>query len=440
MLQPSCLSDLKRFVCASVYMPVTHTGVLFPCKDICTAVTYLGTSCAGVLEGVHAAPDCSLPFYIDSTNPSVCNAMATSRGKQLVSNGAEPYIGATCAGITTNVYIPAATMVNPLLAPLQPPFVVQSMLEMAVTTWQDAIPQFLTSECLTNYRKLACGTVLMAPYESHALDFLFGPLQLPSFPDHQVCVDFNSACASFIAVFPAFATNCSATTKAGLHLYPKGPQSIFNLNLGWAEIDMISPSNKLFNTTLTLHTQCPYAYAVPDHPEYEGISYIAGSGCAIACPMIIYPEETISRFRLFYEWSNYLVFHPLVILILFNIYLTQKDKRKLYLIVVGVSLFAIDLMTYVSYRKSAVLSACESNATLFSAKTYLHNHGSYAPFMSCYMSAIIINFFLSYTLPWVYFAVCGELFCRVVFEMKSIEKANRCWFAKYSEIFLLMLL
>ena len=73
----ACLTDMKRLICASVYLqcapgivpddpatyPLLYGFIPFPykrpCSSVCNAVLYTGHSCAGLLEALGAAPDCS---------------------------------------------------------------------------------------------------------------------------------------------------------------------------------------------------------------------------------------------------------------------------------------------------------------------------------------------------------------------------------------------
>jgi hypothetical protein len=75
-MNSACLSDLKRLICANVYLPcatgitpddpstypLLYGAIPFPykrpCESICTSVLYSGNSCAGLLEGLGSAPDC----------------------------------------------------------------------------------------------------------------------------------------------------------------------------------------------------------------------------------------------------------------------------------------------------------------------------------------------------------------------------------------------
>ena len=96
LLQPDCLSDYKRLICASIYLPVIGAVLIHPCRDICNAASHAGSSCGGLLEAFGFVINCSKPFFIDSIDPNMCNTMAYSNGRQLVADQKEPYVGATC--------------------------------------------------------------------------------------------------------------------------------------------------------------------------------------------------------------------------------------------------------------------------------------------------------------------------------------------------------
>lgn len=76
-LNAHCKSDMKRLVCAMVYLP-TSPGTSShkqPCKSLCDATTYLGTSCAGMMEAFGTSVNCSSELFDSSNNPELCNAM-----------------------------------------------------------------------------------------------------------------------------------------------------------------------------------------------------------------------------------------------------------------------------------------------------------------------------------------------------------------------------
>lgn len=96
----------------------------------------MGSTCRGIIEGLGLAVDCSA---VDSNstllydpNPLTCNSMAYSKSFSLVSDQFEPYIGSVCKGIISKVYLPDPSTINPLLAPLLPPYVLQSVTEAVV--------------------------------------------------------------------------------------------------------------------------------------------------------------------------------------------------------------------------------------------------------------------------------------------------------------------
>lgn len=76
-LNAECKSDMKRLVCAMVYLPTTPNSALTkrPCKALCDATTYLGTSCAGMMEAFGTAVNCSSQVFDPSNDPTTCNAM-----------------------------------------------------------------------------------------------------------------------------------------------------------------------------------------------------------------------------------------------------------------------------------------------------------------------------------------------------------------------------
>ena len=131
-----------------------------------------------------------------------------------------------CAGITKEVFIPSSLAIMPLLAPMQPSYVIQQIIEQ---TLSQRLSKLLSNPtqgqtCKFALRKLICGTYFLLPRlqvrESlllksgvtfNALNVLTTEgvnvsmlrqhtFYLPSFPSQSVCTEYFSACFSSATV------------------------------------------------------------------------------------------------------------------------------------------------------------------------------------------------------------------------------------------------
>lgn len=202
ILPVKCQTSLKKAVCSQVYLKcpnnfnqtnyATYNYGIFsdiqkafpipferPCLNICDDVN---RECLGLLKLFGRHFDCKERFdysyhkynslvnasyagpfpYIYDQSPSsiICNAMPAVA---LVAGGMEPYLGKTCAGIVTSVYVPPGPKVSLLLAPMQSPYVVQTIIENEIKTALDALPPFLSQECHLSIRKFICGSGFLHP-------------------------------------------------------------------------------------------------------------------------------------------------------------------------------------------------------------------------------------------------------------------------------------
>jgi hypothetical protein len=102
--------------------------------------------------------------------------------------------------------VPSAPAVNAQLAPMQPPYVVQSIIEQGIQAKLAQLPVYVSAQCQAAARKLACGVAFMAPElqsDTAVQRYLGTELYMPQFPDKSVCYEYNAACAGFIAAAQA---------------------------------------------------------------------------------------------------------------------------------------------------------------------------------------------------------------------------------------------
>ena len=174
--------------------------------------------------------------YVGLLNSSTAtkNIMITSGS----SGYEDPVAYAACAGISTQVYIPAEGISPYLLSgssisgganPLGRPFAYQNATELALRSFFASLPSWLGGKCYTSLRRLMCAALMPAAttstlreviYSSSSLAASNGGVQralwdllvsgfnssssednassyeiaLPSYPDESLCTDFQTHC------------------------------------------------------------------------------------------------------------------------------------------------------------------------------------------------------------------------------------------------------
>jgi hypothetical protein len=348
ILPNSCQVALKKQVCSNVYLKcqpgidLTNTSTynykIFsdfsinvpmpfqrPCKSVCVNTN---TECLGLLGLLGMTNDCDatydysqgavglLPYHYDSTNNSAqCNAMTKTFD---VGASSEPYVmGATgaCYGIVDNVYIPPSNKVSVHLAPLLPPYVVQSIIDAALSQNFNALPKFVSEDCHLNMRKYFCRSYLIkpesvnygdaftaagvAPYYSafqaagvNIAKLVTQSVVVPAYPHKDVCLAYEDTCGGFIelAKTAALVPNCSAVSYAtgiAVKTFPTASQSILVLPLttsgGTLYVPFTSSPDTVSSASETYTATCPDGFVVPDEPDDSRITWIPGTGCASAC-------------------------------------------------------------------------------------------------------------------------------------------------------------
>lgn len=353
ILPTSCQESVKKLVCSMIYrkcppgidltklatynyniysdVGITNVPLPFqrPCSSVCTNVE---KKCLGVLKLFNTDQNCSSRFqyappvpqafnpmqFDSSNNGSICNPMSA---KVIVQSTREPYLQAktptgACYGIISEVYVPPAQLVNPALAPMQRPFLVQSLIEQQLTKdLFSRLPVWLSTECNSALRTYFCSSTLMRPeiqiigkvFEANNLpllmvrnilsargvnsSFLDHKFYLPSYPHQSVCENYHKQCSSFIssAGIAALVPNCSSRVSPGSSImkYPKDAQTITKLTLNGLDVPFKTRPNYLNSSTLyqplSFKTNCPHGFVVPDNKEDEDVIWIPGSGCAMSC-------------------------------------------------------------------------------------------------------------------------------------------------------------
>lgn len=464
----ACLSDLKRLTCASVYLKCVEnvipdnfatyaltnvsTGSNIqiplpferPCKSLCTAVTYMGKSCGGILEALGAAPNClqttpSLYFdvttlqltpitlsFFDSSNSKSCNSVASSASLPLVAQATEPYIGTICKGLVSEILVPSSATVDKSFAPLQPPFVLQTIQEKILSVVESYIPRYLTKDCLQAQRAVMCSLFFLTPFPSNQLSFLFGTVYLPSFPNRNICQNYAKSCPVLIAASPSAAINCSGTIPGtSIKLFPTANQTIVSLPLGYFTVDLQSPPHSIVPSSsyVEITTECPYGFVVPEDLSKKSIVWATGTGCAFACPSAFIPPSEYDYINSQYSiglWVTYIVY----LMQLINMYVLKPSKRNVFIIIIIVmNLSNIVYIIRNLIAKTFSDTICDSNASWY---TYAGRFESANSFM-CTVIAFV-NLIMSFLSYWCLMALSIEIWIRVVLGVKDVRPYKRYYF------------
>jgi hypothetical protein len=282
ILQPSCLIELKRLVCGSVYLKCvpgldfsdlsTYNYAVYndvgltlpipfqrPCRSLCSVVTASASVCWGLLPFFGAQPNCSA--LMDYSNGAVslipgqfgdlgedCNGM---NGGSTVASTKEIYISqknGACAGLTTELYVPPAQkiLVGAVggFAPLQVPFQMQLIMETFLRSIFTGPSTSVEPECFSALRKLFCAKVFMKPTLHHITETLTAQqlsvlaskgvnrtglstskIYVPSYPAYDLCTSYLSQCPISLTQQSIFAVNCSAMVS-GVRQFPSTNQTV----------------------------------------------------------------------------------------------------------------------------------------------------------------------------------------------------------------------
>jgi hypothetical protein len=193
------------------------------------------------------------------------------------------------------------------------------------------------------------------------------------------------------------------------------------IDLGFIVVPIATSPNWMNKTTAVFETECPYGYVVPSDPTKASITWLPGTGCAIACPQPLYPPDQFDRLLVFNRDSA--VFAICCIVFLFtNALLTSPAKRNYYLVILGVIdfIFFVSQFHFISIAiqtplkdgfLSVLVSACDTNASWTDSSVN----------QACNFEGII-----SYIFYWgncfVFSCFIFELWLRIVLGMKKVTK------------------
>ena len=119
-----------------------------PCQATCDAVA---AACPA-----HVLTDLGVTCSTDATT-------CVSGQDVVVGAVTEAYEGTACAGLVTDIAVPPGPAVDSTIAPLQPPSVVQALVEARVQALQAQIPTWASAACQRAARAAVCARHVALP-------------------------------------------------------------------------------------------------------------------------------------------------------------------------------------------------------------------------------------------------------------------------------------
>ena len=368
-LSSTCVSQLVSYTCSQIYWkcnpgvaadPTNSTlynyqvysnpslGLPFqrPCVSVCANVFQpppAVKACSGTLfPMIGTLPNCSaridyslgnhggaLPYVFDRTpnspycfvpqNLPVAGAVEQYRPDPDLKN-------APCSGLVDKFVIPPANRLNASFTLLQPPGVVQRMLNLRLGESFSKFPAFIQPECYYALQKFLCYSTFLKPFKNslkqalsysqitlpsnpmmlqQVAPFLPMNLTVPSYPEVGVCEDFNLQCRKLLPMLmqssSALNPDCNRTVN-GAHIFPIARQTVSTIVVNTAVLKgtvkfYSDPNTNLYYNETQVNNagyeaSCPTGYVIPEHPDNEDVRWIGGTACAMGCLSPIWtPDE-----------------------------------------------------------------------------------------------------------------------------------------------------
>lgn len=426
MLPIACQIGIKNLVCSNIYLkcpdgiqlnsPFTGWNLAIynalplpfqrPCASVCTSIQSkcLGlTSLLGINFNCSAQYDYSHGYFSSSVpqplqydplnNNATCNAMTANFQ---ISSTREPYLKSNdpkgaCYGFTTELFIPPSSSVSATLAPLQPPYVIQTAIESTLAANFAKLPVFMSSSCSIALRRYFCSSYMIRPQTEVLGDILKAngltaqqiaylsykgfnmaailaySINLPSYPHRSICLDYQNKCSGFIAAanLPIFIPYCNAM-NGPVAKYPTDNQTIQNLPIEALHLTIplvTSPNVATVSPLVSYSTKCPQGYVVPNRVDRR-TTWVPGTGCAVSCkaPYWSYTEwSQLERLAQVLGWIGLVL---ISVLLLSN--LLDSHRRKHQMLVTSLGFFSmlatlyITIMSFIPFEDRF----CASNAVL----------------------------------------------------------------------------
>eukprot|EP01040_Poterioochromonas_malhamensis_P015104 gene15104-16846_t len=361
-LSQTALNNLVRLTCSNLYLkcadsvvpsdPTTYNyeiyqtakskrfGVPFyrPCISVCAPFA-VQTQANALLSVAGSLPSCTGTFdYSYTLNTSMAiptydsNTTHVTQGKCFVpatrsfAIATQPYVnnGGPCDGfVGSTFFTPFGNVFNSSFAVVQSTGVPRVLLDAAVKKSIPTFPPFVTEDCRKSFKQYVCYSAYFNPAQVTVLgaiqqnnintsslpqSFTYLAsyvLNLPEYPDYEVCTHFVKSCATILKTSGA-KINCtakSATSTVGARAFPEQKQAVASVALTSLGVTLkvyTEPnSNGTYNATAdatSYATSCPSGFVIPDDPNNPDVQWVTGTACAIPCRAPLWTHD---------EWDYY---------------------------------------------------------------------------------------------------------------------------------------
>ena len=410
-----------------------------PCKSVCAAASYTGSTCQGLLEGmgVMAGGVCNDSSQFDP-NSATCNAISGSLfGTVTVAPHKEPYIGSACAGIVTETYLGDTAKIAemPGLSPLLPPYVQQGLIEMTTAPIFAATPRFLYDSCSVEQRKFFCALKYMPPQTLTALNSMFGPVYMPKFPSQASCQTYRKTCSPFITdLGKTLDFNCATEVSPGTPLFPVANvilAAVPNGSGGYIYLQT-DVNDQTAAVGYSLGVQCPYGFSSGEQKGKETSDYVYMlrtntyettaepiSPCKLQCPALA--VDTFDDFKAQQDRQAVCDFVALFILVLLvtNMLYQEKEKRNSVVFTFAIFMLTGTLLSCISFL-STWWSSRDTLLKCDGPLVFEKGQGAYGKLL--YIPVALFRSWSVYLVIYVNACVSLEVWLRVFWQIKNIDK------------------
>jgi hypothetical protein len=478
LLPNTCQLAIKKLLCANTYLRCppnislanisTYNYDIYsdlnlsyarpfqrPCASLCQTIE---SSCLGLGKLFGMTWDCNarydyssgvvteLPYRYDHINDAaICNAM-TSKVFAIGSN-AENYIAGTsgtCYGIVDQIYIPSSSQ----LAPLQPPYAIQSLIDSSLQLQVDALPKFMSSACNFALKKLLCRSSMPSPETISVYDAILASgstqyihifasigigdrilrnwnITIPAYPAYSECINYQTTCASFLKFIPSLGSliNCNSTITTPqsrvIQRFPSTRQTILLLDLPLSTSTIVhipfqSSPDMLTTAMSTFQTSCPDGFVIPDVPEDKDIRWIDGTGCAVPCRIPVYLDWEYQKINTAYFLVICLSM-PFVIVIAV-VWLTDPNYKKQLLTTTMMAFIVLQYLADCLVTFTPQVNLCRNNAVPINSDDGVN---------TCSVSGLLL-LFCGFGIVTTMLMQSIDLFLMIIFGMKT--EGYQAWY------------
>jgi hypothetical protein len=381
-LSGACQGALVRYICSTIYLKCqphldfnnistwnhhiyksdTNYTISLPfqrpCVSACTSIaTYCNTPTYGLISSLNTlftvsciktynyAQNTSLskqPYQFDNSN----NLLQCFLPNQISLSGpTEKYLrtsSAPCLGLVDTFLMIPGDYINGSYTTLQPPGIIQTIMNNVLTAKFNQLPQWLKPSCHLALSQYICYQVYLPPqainigsaftysillskhanqsiYWTNLANYIYPGLfssflYFQSYPHRSYRENYQDTCLDFleIANISTLIPNCSQENTQQLSIFPIQNQTVFSAIRSFplqgtstfvplTILFQTSPNNNIYynSSEYTYTVQCPPRYVENIyHTKMNRLKKIPGSGCAVKCQSTEWTEN---------EWNHYII-------------------------------------------------------------------------------------------------------------------------------------